>query len=301
VIGATGCQGGSVVSALLKDNLWKIRAVTRDLQSEKAKELINQGVEVIQCDVTGKSFEHIFKDAYGAFLVTDCYDESMKGKELEVGKRLVDAAKDAGVQHLIWSSLPNVQRLSKDKYNVPAFTDKGLVEEYIRDLQNSKTPAFTYATYFGPAFYYQNFLNFFPPKREGENYYFKLPETSSINMFDVRDTGNVVAEILRNPLKTNGKYIAASAFQGKLKEVFKILENTSGYKIKLEMVKPDDFAKSKHEHAQSLAQMFAWFNAYGYYGPDISTDGAKSLGVHLTPFEEWVKNDFKLELEQKPE
>jgi len=299
VIGATGFQGGSVVCALLKDNQWKIRAVTRDARSEKAKELKDKGVEVVECDITEKSCgHHIFKDSYGAFLVTDHYDKSMKGKEMEVGMRLVEAARKAGVQHLIWSSLPNVQRLSKGKYNVPTFTNKGLVEEQIRVLQNSPTPAFPYATYFGPSFYYQNFLNIFPPKREGDLLVFTLPDTSSIKMFDVKDSGNVVAEILRRPLETNGKFIAAYSFQGKMSEAFDIMKNQKhGDKIKVQLVPTDEFAKGKHEHAELLAQMFAWFNEFGFYGPEISTD-VKQLGVHLTPFDEWIKNHYRVELEK---
>jgi uncharacterized protein YbjT (DUF2867 family) len=73
VVGATGSQGGSVVSHLLKaPQLWKVRALTRNTSSEKAQELEKCGVEVVQCDLNNvEQLKEAFKDAYGVFLMTN--------------------------------------------------------------------------------------------------------------------------------------------------------------------------------------------------------------------------------------
>ena len=51
VIGATGAQGGSVVDAALKAGTYKVRAITRNTSSEKAKALAARGVEVVKADL----------------------------------------------------------------------------------------------------------------------------------------------------------------------------------------------------------------------------------------------------------
>lgn len=67
VIGATGVQGGGVVSELLKDGLWNIRAVTRNPESDKGKALTAQGVKVVTADLDNT--ESLIK----AFEVSYCF------------------------------------------------------------------------------------------------------------------------------------------------------------------------------------------------------------------------------------
>jgi len=118
------------------------------------------------------------------------------GKEAEIGKGLVDAAKEAKITHFIWSSLADVETESKKKYHVPHFTDKAKVEEY------AKTAGFTYHTYFGAPFYYQNWGVFFKPKTTEDGsleFTFPIPETAVISMGDTNEFGSVVAGAFKNP------------------------------------------------------------------------------------------------------
>jgi len=102
VFGGTGQQGGSVINAALEESdWWKIRTVTRHPDSECAKALCSRGVEVIEGDETCPS-ESLFKNVYGVFLVTAAWDPSLKGREFEVGKQLVDMAAKMKVKHLIF-------------------------------------------------------------------------------------------------------------------------------------------------------------------------------------------------------
>lgn len=125
VSGATGAQGGSVVEHLLKSGKWHIRGLARDINSEKAKKLTQQGVEMVACDYTKpEQLKEAMKGVEVYFAVTNFFDPSQTERECEVGKIKVDCAKKAGIKHFIWSSLPNVEEISKGKLNVPHFTGK---------------------------------------------------------------------------------------------------------------------------------------------------------------------------------
>jgi len=264
--------------------------------AKKAKRLRDRGVEVVKGDVNEVDPGRFFKNAYATFLVTNFWDPSCKEKEEEQGKRLVDAAHKAGVQCLIWSSLPNVDQISKGKYHVPHFAQKARVEEYIKGLQNSSKPAFKYASFFGPGFYYQNFLTFFPPAKDGDNLVFTIPETSNLSLFDVRDSGAVVSAMLRDPTGTNGKFISACTFTDSPQKIVEIIKKSCGQggdKIKLNLVKREDYAHCGREGAEEMAEMFGWFDEFTYYGK-IDKNGAQNLGVSLKRFDEWVATDMKL-------
>jgi uncharacterized protein YbjT (DUF2867 family) len=101
VLGATGAQGGSVVNHLLKSNKWTVRGITRNPDSEKAQELKKQGVEVVKADLNSKEeLVAAFKGAYGAFAVTNYWESG--DKEFSQGKAIGEAAKESGIQHLVY-------------------------------------------------------------------------------------------------------------------------------------------------------------------------------------------------------
>jgi len=115
VVGATGAQGGSVVNYLLKNGGFKVRGLTRKVDEPKAKALSAKGVEMVASDLNGSvdDISKAFQGAHGAFLVTQWGNGI---DEVVVGKKLVDAAVKAGVRHIIWSTLPNAEKISNGKY-----------------------------------------------------------------------------------------------------------------------------------------------------------------------------------------
>lgn len=203
--------------------------------------------------------------------------------------------KNAGVQHLIYSSLADVHRIAKGKYHVPHFTDKALVEQYVQDLQKQSPPAFKYTTFFGAGFYYQNFVMFFPPKKEGDDIVFSIPETSSISMYDVDDSGPILAAILNDPDQNNGKFIAACAQHASPQEILEIMQKHSnfGSKLKMNLVPRDTFAKFPFPGADELAQMFGWFNEYTYFGPEVDINAGAKLYPNMRKFADWVSSSYK--------
>ena len=116
VFGATGGQGGGVVSALLKairgGENYAVRALTRNPEGAKGQELKSRGCEVVKCDLDDKeSVEKAIHGSYGVFLVTNYWEHFSKGKEIEQGKRVIDVCEALGVNHLIYSGLEHVKKV----------------------------------------------------------------------------------------------------------------------------------------------------------------------------------------------
>jgi uncharacterized protein YbjT (DUF2867 family) len=113
VVGATGAQGGGLVRAILSDKNggFAVRALTRDVNSEKAKALAKLGAEVVAANVDDvESLKRAFNGAYGAFCVTFFWEHFSPEKESAQAKAMAQAAKQAGVQHVIWSTLEDTRQ-----------------------------------------------------------------------------------------------------------------------------------------------------------------------------------------------
>src|SRR3981189_3674316 len=127
VIGATGKQGGAVVRALQARGQFKVRALTRN--PDKHRGLADQ---VVEADLNRpETLKTAFKGAYGVFLVTNFWEEG--ADEIKQATAAVRAAKDAGVKHFIWSTLPNVEAISGGKFNVLHFTGKARIDRMVRE------------------------------------------------------------------------------------------------------------------------------------------------------------------------
>jgi uncharacterized protein YbjT (DUF2867 family) len=127
VIGATGQQGGAVVRALQASGQFKVRALTRN--PDKHPQL---GDEVVLADFNRpETLKTAFAGAHGVFLVTNAWESG--ADEPRQALVAANAAKDAGVQHFIWSTLPNVETISRGKINVPHFTEKAKVKHIVSE------------------------------------------------------------------------------------------------------------------------------------------------------------------------
>ncbi|KAG6368008.1 hypothetical protein INS49_002208 [Diaporthe citri] len=143
VFGATGKQGGSIVRTFLKDpklkNAWAVRGVSRSVEGEGAKKLAAQGVEVVAADINGKpSLVKAMTGAAAVFTMTNYWEKMDMELEIQQGKNLADAAKEAGVNHYIWSSLLNVTKLTNGKLPHVYHSDsKAQVEDFVRENEIS--------------------------------------------------------------------------------------------------------------------------------------------------------------------
>src|SRR6202045_4883354 len=127
VVGATGQKGGAVVRALRAGNQFKVRALTRN--PAKHRELAD---EVVQADLNRpETLTAAFEGAHGVFLVTNFWEQGTD--ELKEATAAVRTAKDAGVKHFVWSTLPDVEAISGGKFDVPHFTGKAKIDRIVRE------------------------------------------------------------------------------------------------------------------------------------------------------------------------
>jgi uncharacterized protein YbjT (DUF2867 family) len=131
VTGATGQQGGAVARKLLSDG-WMVRALTRDVDKPAAQELASLGAEVVPGDMDNRAeLEAAFKDVYGVFSVQNYWLPNVGfDGEIRQGKNVADAAKAAGMQHLVYSSVGAAHRGMGQKH----FESKYIIEQYIKSL-----------------------------------------------------------------------------------------------------------------------------------------------------------------------
>src|SRR5258707_14402074 len=153
VVGATGQQGGAVVRALQASGQFKVRALTRNPARHP-----KLGDEVVLADFNRpETLKSAFAGAHGVFLVTNAWEAG--ADETRQALAAVKAAKDAGVRHFIWSTLPNVERISGGTIDVPHFTTKANVERIVSDA------GFPYHSFVIAPFYFENLLGVMAPKK----------------------------------------------------------------------------------------------------------------------------------------
>jgi uncharacterized protein YbjT (DUF2867 family) len=193
VLGALSKQGRSVVQTLLESGRYRVRALTRHIDSAEAKSLAKRGAELMNVPLqSGKrdSLADAFRGSHGVFLMTPPIAPP-ETHETALGKQMADAAVEAGVQHIVFSALENVDAITNGGKWAPHFTDKAKVEEYIRTLPVASS--FIYL-----AFFYTNFLEYYPPHLDGDTLVFPiyLPEHFKAPFVDpLTATGPAVLEI----------------------------------------------------------------------------------------------------------
>jgi len=292
VLGATGKQGGSVIRALLKEGKFRVRGITRDSSKDSALMLREQGAEMIEADTSHcDTLVHAFNGAYAVFAVTNFWDPSSRNREIEVGKSIVDAAKKANVQHFIWSSLPNVKKISNGKYEVHQFTDKALVDEY---LQKSGLN-FTIVSL---ALYFDNFQHLLKPRLNKDNtivFSIPFPADHNLTFVDVDDTGEAVVNILNNPQQWLGKWVPLFGEHLLASELAKTFQSVSGKKTIYQEMSPAE--GERRNPNKEFLEMFDYIKDYGYYGDKASEmPTAKKLNPHLKTFKQWIEvNNFHKE------
>ncbi|KAH8593909.1 hypothetical protein B0O99DRAFT_546561 [Bisporella sp. PMI_857] len=216
VFGATGNQGGSIIRAVLSDPAlskeFKIRGITRDVSKPAAQALASQGVEVKAADMGSKSsLEEAIQGSHTVFFVTT--PNFMSGEsisqELTHGKNVADAAHQAEVQHLIFSSLPHVTETTNGRLKHALHFDmKADVERYIR---SKGLPS----TFILPGYFMSNFSALQMLKKGDDGVYTLAYPVSGKAEFPLIDTesdfGKYVVAAIKSRTKVLGKQILAAA------------------------------------------------------------------------------------------
>src|SRR5436853_2061330 len=236
VIGATGHQGGGVVRALQARGQFEVRALTRN--PDKHRELAE---EVVEADLDRpETLKAAFAGAHGVFLVTNFGEAGTD--EFKQATAAIRATKDAGVKHLIWSTLPNVEAISGGKFNVPHFTGKAKVDRVVKD------GGFENYTFVIAPFYYQNLAGALGPHKQADGsmgWALPLdPTLRVIHMGDISELGNVVAGAFANPDEAgNGQYLPVVGDFMSFNEIVESL-NRQGHYLSYKQVPKESFAGS---------------------------------------------------------
>jgi uncharacterized protein YbjT (DUF2867 family) len=286
VVGATGQQGGAVVCALQASGQFKVRALTRN--PAKHPKL---GDEVVLADFNRpETLEAAFAGAHGVFLVTNAWEAD--ADEPKQALAAVKTAKDAGVQHLVWSTLPNVETISRGKISVPHFTNKAKVERIVSEA------GFAYHTFVIAPFYYQNLLGAMAPQKQADGttgWAMPLdPEPRVIHMGDITELGRIVAGAFAQPdLAGHGEHLPLVGDLLSFNEIIATL-NRQGNKFSFKQVPREVFA-GWFPGAEDVAAMLAYFEAHTYLGSD-SRDAIslanKVAGQQPTKFAAWARTNF---------
>jgi uncharacterized protein YbjT (DUF2867 family) len=289
VLGSTGAQGGGVVRALLDQQDWQVRAVTRNARSKAALRLAELGCDVVEADLnTPATLLEALQGSYGVFAVTNFWDRATRMGEFEQGRNLVHAARETGIQHFIWSTLPDYQALSGGKYTVPHFTSKARVDTEV------KTAGFRHHTFVEAPFYFQNFLSLHAPRKtpDGRELW-RYPADKHKCRFpcgDIEDLGKIVAAALNQTEKAgNGQYLALASDYVCWQELVDIL-NAQGHKLDYERVCAEEY-DGFFPSAREFRHMMAFWEENHYFGPNGPHKIALANGLienRLTGFTDWA-------------
>ena len=272
VTGATGQQGGAVTRALLEKG-FSVRALSRNPGSERAVELGQHGVELVRADFDDpQSLQDAFRGAEAAFIVSTPFEAGVE-RETEQGIRAVEAAKAAGVGHVVFSSVAG----ANNRTGVPHFDSKFRVEQH---LQSDGVPY----TIIAPAFFYDNMLAAFAlPNLKQGTFAQALPAGIKLQCVATDSIGSFAAHVFANPDRFYEKRIDIAGDSLTGSEFASALSRAAGRDIKYYEV-PLDQVKSQSE---DMALMYDWFEKVGY-SIDISSLKHDYPDVKWPSFSEWA-------------
>jgi uncharacterized protein YbjT (DUF2867 family) len=286
IVGATGQQGGAVVRALQAYKQFKVRALTRNPAKHR-----NLADEVVEADLSRpETLASAFAGAHEVFLVTNFYEQGTS--ELQQATAAVRAAKDTGAKHFVWSTLPDVETISKGKLHVPHFTGKAKTDRIVREA------GFANHTFVIAPFYYQNLIGVLSPRKQpngSAGWTLPLdPSVRGIHMGDITELGDIVAGAFAHPDQAGrGEYLPLVGDFLSFNEIIDTLKQ-QGHSFSFNQVPKEVFA-GFFPGAAELAEMFAYFQAHTYLGSDSRDEIAlanKVAGKSATKFLSWARAHF---------
>ena len=302
VVGATGAQGGGLVRAILADpnGGFAARALSRDAGSDKSKALAAQGAEVVAASVDDPaSLRRAFDGAYGAFCVTFFWDHFSPEKETAQARSMAEAAKAAGVKHVIWSTLEDTRErvpLSDErmptlmgKYKVPHFDSKGESDKIFRELGVPTTCLRT-------SFYWDNMIHFGSGPKPGPDGKLALTmpmADKKLPSIAVEDIGRCAYGIFKRP-DLIGKTVGIAGEHLTGAQLAAALSEALGQPVVYNAVPPDVYRKFGFPGAEDLGNMFQYKCDFEKeYCAERDLAFSRSLNPQLQTFKQWLATNAK--------
>ena len=298
VVGATGAQGGGVARAIVNDPQggFSLRALTRDVNSEKAKALAKMGAEVVKADVDDlESLKKAFQGAYGAYCVTFFWSHFSPQREFANATAMATAAKEAGIKHAIWSTFEDTRRwvplndnrmpTLQGKYKVPHFDAKSEADHVFSDLGVPTTFLLT-------SFYWENLIYFGAGPKKGPDGTLaltypmadkKLPGIASEDIgkcaYGIFKRGQ---EFIRKTVGVAGEHLTGAQMAAALTQAL-------GQPVRFNDVPPDVYRSFGFPGADDMGNMFQFKRDFeqAYCGAR-SVSFSRSLNPALQSFDQWL-------------
>ncbi len=303
VVGATGAQGSGLVRAILDDSSggFAVRAITRDPKSAAASALAARGAEVVQADIdTPDSVRRAFDGAHGAFCVTFFWAHFSPEKELADAKAMAEAAKAAGVAHVVWSTLEDTRKFIPlddprmptlmGKYKVPHFDAKGEADAF---FAATGVPT----TYLLTSFYWENFIHFGMGPKPGPDGALSL----ALPMGDAKlpgiaaeDIGRCAYGIFKGGVAFAGRRVGIAGEHLTGAEMAAAMTAALGQPVGYQALDPAVYRDFGFPGAEDLGNMFQ-FNrdCAREFGAVRDVAAARSLNPALQTFSQWLGANAK--------
>ena len=274
VTGATGQQGGAVAKKLLADG-WKVRVLTRDFNKPAAQALAQAGAELVAGDMDSRSdLDVAFKGVYGVFSVQNFWLPNVGyDGEIQQGKNVADAAKAAGVQHLVYSSVGSAHRGMGQKH----FDSKWEIEQYIHTLEVPYT-------ILRPVFFMDNHNWSRAYILSGTYTGMGLRPDKGVQSVAVEDIGVFAALAFANPKDFLGKTIELAGDELTEAQTVEVFSKVIGRPVNL--VAPTDGGRRASE--EEMIAMFNFFNGTGY---DADIAALRKLHPGLLTLEQYLRKN----------
>ncbi|UKM65381.1 NmrA/HSCARG family protein [Flavobacteriaceae bacterium GSB9] len=307
VFGATGAQGGGLARAILKDinSKYKVRAVTRDPQSEKAKALSQMGAEVVEADLNNpKSIKKVLKGATRAYFVTFFWEHFSAEKEYQQIKDFIEVAKESNLEHIVWSTLEDTRNwvpLDDERmptlqghYKVPHFDSKGAADKLFKE-------AGLPVTFLRTSFYWDNFIYFGmgPQKGEDGNYYIAFPmDTKALAGIAAEDIGKCAYGVFKKGDKLIGETIGIVGEKLTGNEMAAKLSDALNINVIYNSVSPETYRNFDFPGADDLGNMFQFKRDFNDDFNAIRDEAlSKDLNPEIQDFDQWLsKNGARIPL-----
>jgi uncharacterized protein YbjT (DUF2867 family) len=308
VMGATGGQGGGLVRAIQADGggPFRARAITRDPDSDKAKAVAKLGAEVVAANADDpESLKKAFAGAHGAYCVTFFWEHFSPEKEMGQVKNMALAAKQAGLAHVIWSTLEDSRRfipLSDDrmptlmgKYKVPHFDAKGESDRFFREEGVPTTFLLT-------SFYWENMIHFGMGPKKGPDGTLAITLPLGDKKFPqiaVDDIGKCAYGIFKKGREYTGKTVGIAGEHLTGREMVAALTRALGREVRYNDVPPEAYRKFGFPGAEDLGNMFQFNRDFAdAFCAARSLEVSRALNPELQTFDQWLaRNKGRIPLE----
>ena len=308
VVGATGAQGGGLVRAILSDasSGFTARAITRHVNSDKARELAKLGAEVVAADVDNlESLKKAFQGAYGAFCVTFFWEHFSPEKEFAQATAMAKAAKHAGLEHVIWSTFEDTRKwvpLSDNrmptlmgKYKVPHLDAKGEANQVFTELGLPTTFLLT-------SFYWENLIYFGMGPKKGTDGRLAITfpmGDKKIPGIAAEDIGKCAYGIFKKGREFIGKTVGVAGEHLTGAQMAAALTKALGQEVRYNDVPPEVYRGFGFPGAEDLGNMFQFKRDFQevFCGPR-NPSVARALNPSLQTFDGWLaQNKSRIPLE----